>query len=98
MRAKFSFEYYKNHNGSERFAKGSVLLSPGEYKWCIVNDDIFVTLEWGDDVFRYKTHDGIVTPSLRKNPKDAMLWLFTMNPDNTMRAPSCFCIAAGDIL
>jgi len=98
MKVKFSFEYYKNQRGSQRFPNGSVLLSPGEYQWWFVGDEIFVNLEWNDAIFQYKTHDGIITPSLRKNPKDATLWLFTMNPDGGMRAPSCFCIAAGDIL
>lgn len=98
MKVKFSLEYYKNSDHSFRFTNGSVLLRPGEYQWWFVGDEIYVNLEWKWEIFQYKTHDGIITPSIRKNPKDTTLWLFTLNKDGGMKAPSCFCIAAGDIL
>lgn len=96
MKAKFSLEYYKNKDGSERFANGSVLLDPGEYQWWHVWEMVRVNLEWKWEIFQYRTAE-LCGPDLVKDPGGSILWLYTMDDDWNKKAPSVFCIRASDI-
>lgn len=98
MEWKYSFEHYKDANGSKKFPNASVLLSPLEYQWWFIGDVIQVNLTWNNETFRYRTRDGLITKTIRDDPSKCLLWLFTMDGDWNIDKPSVFCIAAADIL